>query len=229
LPSAPAVAWKTGTSWGFRNAWSVGVVGRHVLAVWIGNFDGSGNPAFIGVKAAAPLFFQIVDSLREQGLDRGAPVRSPPAGPGRGGRRGCAPDHVTPAGRGVHAANLQAGRHGSPRHVLRLRGPPVLVREPWPSRRDQLRGEPHMESARGRALHAPRRGRGRPFGRARGERRVRPVTRGEITARGRPGAPRRWRGTPASRRGSAPSPSRGCRRGPRARSRSGRSARPGSW
>ena len=80
LPSAPPVAWKTGTSWGFRDAWSVGVIGRHVLAVWIGNFDGSGNPAFIGVKAAAPLFFQIVDSLREQGLDRGAPVRGAPAG-----------------------------------------------------------------------------------------------------------------------------------------------------
>ncbi len=57
------VAWKTGTSWGFRDAWSVGIFGPYVLAVWVGNFDGSGNPAFVGVQAAAPLFFQIVDAL----------------------------------------------------------------------------------------------------------------------------------------------------------------------
>ena len=57
------VAWKTGTSWGFRDAWTVGVFGPYVLAVWVGNFDGQGNPAFIGVQAAAPLFFQIVDAI----------------------------------------------------------------------------------------------------------------------------------------------------------------------
>ena len=57
------VAWKTGTSWGFRDAWTVGVFGPYVLAVWIGNFDGQGNPAFIGVQAATPLFFQIVDAV----------------------------------------------------------------------------------------------------------------------------------------------------------------------
>jgi penicillin-binding protein 1C len=57
------VAWKTGTSWGFRDAWSVGVVGPYVLAVWIGNFDSSSNPAFIGIEAAAPLFFRIADAL----------------------------------------------------------------------------------------------------------------------------------------------------------------------
>ena len=76
-PRAP-VAWKTGTSWGFRDAWSAGVFGRYVLVVWIGNFDGSGNPAFVGVKAAAPLFFQIVDSLRSQQLDPPEPPRVPP-------------------------------------------------------------------------------------------------------------------------------------------------------
>lgn len=57
------VAWKTGTSWGFRDAWSAGVVGPYVLVVWIGNFKGQGNPAFIGVDAAAPLFFRIADAL----------------------------------------------------------------------------------------------------------------------------------------------------------------------
>ncbi len=56
-------AWKTGTSWAFRDAWSIGLVGDYVLAVWIGNFDGRANPAFVGVKAAAPLFFRISDAL----------------------------------------------------------------------------------------------------------------------------------------------------------------------
>lgn len=59
-----AIAWKTGTSFGFRDAWSVGVIGRYVLAVWVGNFDGRANPALIGREAAAPLFFAIADSLR---------------------------------------------------------------------------------------------------------------------------------------------------------------------
>ncbi|MCL2789929.1 MAG: penicillin-binding protein 1C [Desulfobulbus sp.] len=57
------VAWKTGTSWGFRDAWTAGVFGRYVLVVWLGNFDGSGNQALVGVEAAAPLFFSIVDAL----------------------------------------------------------------------------------------------------------------------------------------------------------------------
>jgi penicillin-binding protein 1C len=57
------VAWKTGTSWGFRDAWTIGIVGPYVLAVWVGNFDGSSNPAFVGVQAAAPLFFRLVDAM----------------------------------------------------------------------------------------------------------------------------------------------------------------------
>ncbi|MDB6062842.1 MAG: pbpC [Verrucomicrobiaceae bacterium] len=57
------IAWKTGTSWGFRDAWTVGAIGRYVLAVWVGNFDGSGNPAFVGIDTAAPLFFHIADAM----------------------------------------------------------------------------------------------------------------------------------------------------------------------
>jgi penicillin-binding protein 1C len=78
-PAQPAVAWKTGTSWGFHDAWTAGVFGRTVLIVWVGNFDGTDNPAFVGVKAAAPMFFHIVDSLRAQHLDPGATAqRMPP-------------------------------------------------------------------------------------------------------------------------------------------------------
>lgn len=58
------VAWKTGTSYGYRDAWAVGVVGPWVLAVWVGNFDGRGNPSFVGRRAAAPLFFEVIDALR---------------------------------------------------------------------------------------------------------------------------------------------------------------------
>ncbi len=57
------VAWKTGTSYAFRDAWSVGVVGPYVLAVWVGNFDGSGNTALVGRTAAGPLLFELIESL----------------------------------------------------------------------------------------------------------------------------------------------------------------------
>ncbi|MBW2690506.1 MAG: penicillin-binding protein 1C, partial [Deltaproteobacteria bacterium] len=57
------IAWKTGTSFAFRDAWAIGISGPYVIAVWIGNFDGSGNPAFIGRTAAGPLLFQIMHAL----------------------------------------------------------------------------------------------------------------------------------------------------------------------
>lgn len=62
-PASLPVYWKTGTSWGFRDAWSVGIFGPYVLVVWQGNFAGQGNEAFVGVEAAAPLFFNIIDSV----------------------------------------------------------------------------------------------------------------------------------------------------------------------
>ena len=63
---AVSVAWKTGTSHAYRDAWTVGVVGRYAVAVWVGNFDGEPNPSFVGRLAAAPLFFDIVGALRER-------------------------------------------------------------------------------------------------------------------------------------------------------------------
>lgn len=77
------VAWKTGTSWGFRDAWTAGVVGPYVLIVWIGNFDGRGNPAFIGVDAAAPLFFRIADVLNLSRPAEDVPAFVQPAGVAR--------------------------------------------------------------------------------------------------------------------------------------------------
>jgi len=80
LPTANGlpVYWKTGTSWGFRDAWSAGLVGPYALVVWLGNFDGSGNPALVGVEAAAPLFFDIVDGLQAAGVDLAEPPRQWP-------------------------------------------------------------------------------------------------------------------------------------------------------
>lgn len=78
-PARPAIAWKTGTSWGFRDAWTAGVFGRHALVVWVGHFDSSSNPALIGIEAAAPLFMRLVDALRAEGLDHGEMAFTQPA------------------------------------------------------------------------------------------------------------------------------------------------------
>jgi len=60
------VSWKTGTSSGYRDAWSVGNFGPYVLAVWIGNFDNKANPAFVGKEIASPLFFELVDGIKHE-------------------------------------------------------------------------------------------------------------------------------------------------------------------
>src|SRR5438067_9314418 len=75
---AAPVFWKTGTSHGFRDAWSVAVLNHDVLAVWIGNFEGRGNGTFVGRIAAAPLLFQIIDSLRATWPEPNQPHLPPP-------------------------------------------------------------------------------------------------------------------------------------------------------
>jgi penicillin-binding protein 1C len=61
--SARKVAWKTGTSYGFRDAWAVGVTPRHAVGVWVGNADGEGRPGLTGHSAAAPILFDVVGTL----------------------------------------------------------------------------------------------------------------------------------------------------------------------
>jgi len=75
---AAPVFWKTGTSHGFRDAWSIAVFNHYVLAVWIGNFDGRANGTFVGRIAAAPLLFQIIDSLRATWPEPSQPHLPPP-------------------------------------------------------------------------------------------------------------------------------------------------------
>ena len=75
---SPPVYWKTGTSHGFCDAWSIAVFDHYVLGVWVGNFDGHANPAFVGRTAAAPLLFQIIDSLRTTWPEPNTPHLPPP-------------------------------------------------------------------------------------------------------------------------------------------------------
>lgn len=64
---APAVAWKTGTSYGHRDAWAVGFAGRHTVGVWVGNFDGTPVTGISGSEHAAPLLFDIFRALEPGG------------------------------------------------------------------------------------------------------------------------------------------------------------------
>ncbi|ARP97460.1 penicillin-binding protein 1C [Bordetella genomosp. 13] len=57
------LAWKTGTSFGFRDAWAVGVTDRWTIGVWVGRPDGTPNPGFFGANVAAPLLQDIVAAL----------------------------------------------------------------------------------------------------------------------------------------------------------------------
>jgi penicillin-binding protein 1C len=61
--SKDKIAWKTGTSYGFRDAWAIGLTPTHVVAVWVGNADGEGRPGLIGVESAAPIMFDLFDAL----------------------------------------------------------------------------------------------------------------------------------------------------------------------
>ncbi|MEM1215483.1 MAG: penicillin-binding protein 1C [Bacteroidota bacterium] len=57
--SSRKLAWKTGTSFGFRDAWAVGVSPRYTIGVWVGNADGEGRPGLVGIRAAAPILFAV--------------------------------------------------------------------------------------------------------------------------------------------------------------------------
>lgn len=65
--SSQPIAWKTGTSFGFRDAWAAGVTPRYAVGVWAGNADGEGRPGLIGIKAAAPILFDIFELLPGSG------------------------------------------------------------------------------------------------------------------------------------------------------------------
>ena len=59
--SSQPIAWKTGTSFGFRDAWALGVTPRYAIGVWVGNADGEGRPNLTGLTSAAPILFDLFD------------------------------------------------------------------------------------------------------------------------------------------------------------------------
>ena len=63
LSSSGRLAWKTGTSFGFRDAWAIGVNPEYVIGVWVGNASGEGRPGLTGGQAAAPILFDIASLL----------------------------------------------------------------------------------------------------------------------------------------------------------------------
>ena len=63
----PRVAWKTGTSYGRRDAWSVGYNPRYTICVWVGDFTGRGIPALTGTDSGTPLLFDLFDALDHGG------------------------------------------------------------------------------------------------------------------------------------------------------------------
>ncbi|MFH2107559.1 MAG: penicillin-binding protein 1C [Chrysiogenia bacterium] len=70
--SSKWVAWKTGTSFGLRDAWAVGVTPGFTVGVWAGNADGEGNPDLTGLSTSAPVLFEVL-----QALDTGGSITAP--------------------------------------------------------------------------------------------------------------------------------------------------------
>ena len=81
LVQRPLLAWKTGTSYGFRDALAIGVAPRYLIGVWIGRPDGTPVPGQFGLASAAPLMLQVHDVLSNRDSQRGivAPVQAVPA------------------------------------------------------------------------------------------------------------------------------------------------------
>jgi len=65
--SAQKIAWKTGTSYGFRDGWAVGITPDYVVGVWVGNADGEGRPGLTGINTAGPILFDVFDQLPNHG------------------------------------------------------------------------------------------------------------------------------------------------------------------
>ena len=63
IPSMQKIAWKTGTSYGFRDAWAIGISPKYVVGVWVGNASGEGRPNLTGAKTAGPVMFDIFELL----------------------------------------------------------------------------------------------------------------------------------------------------------------------
>jgi penicillin-binding protein 1C len=100
---APMIAFKTGTSYGYRDAWAAGVGNGHAVVIWIGRADGAPRPGVTGREGALPLLFEVFDAL-----SRLTPVR--PSGPPL--REGDSPGRTPPA------PLVRFERDNTPPHIL---------------------------------------------------------------------------------------------------------------
>jgi penicillin-binding protein 1C len=74
--SAGRIAYKTGTSYGYRDAWAIGFDGANVIGVWVGRPDGTPVPGLSGIESAAPVLFEAFDRIGQKRV----PLKPPPAG-----------------------------------------------------------------------------------------------------------------------------------------------------
>ena len=115
--SGGRVAWKTGTSFGFRDAWAIGVTDRYTLGVWVGRPDGTPNPGFFGANTAAPLVKDLLAAL-----DTGASGTAPRAVPASVS----AQDICWPLGLAASATPPEHCRQRRPAWTLDGTAPPTL-------------------------------------------------------------------------------------------------------
>ena len=115
--SGGRVAWKTGTSFGFRDAWAIGVTDRYTLGVWVGRPDGTPNPGFFGANTAAPLVKDLLAAL-DPAATSVAP-RNPPASVS-------AQDICWPLGLAANATPPEHCHQRRPAWTLDATAPPTL-------------------------------------------------------------------------------------------------------
>ncbi len=125
----PNVAFKTGTSYGFRDAWAAGVAGGHVVVVWTGRADGAPSSRRTGRDAALPVLFDVFDALSALGLleeDRSGvaavPERTPSSGPLTQLERNDAAPHILFPPDGTEVLAEHGGEGGVRPFVLAGRG-----------------------------------------------------------------------------------------------------------
>lgn len=75
--SKKQIAWKTGTSYGYKDAWAIGLNSKYLVGVWVGNADGEPRSDLVGVRAAAPLMFNLFRFLDGKSILNDAPMGSP--------------------------------------------------------------------------------------------------------------------------------------------------------
>ncbi|MDZ4762720.1 MAG: penicillin-binding protein 1C [Alphaproteobacteria bacterium] len=100
---APVIAFKTGTSYGFRDAWAAGIAGGHVVVVWIGRPDGAPRPGVTGREGALPILFEAFDAIARI---------SPPRSTGPSVQAPASDDHTPPA------PLTRFERENAPPHIL---------------------------------------------------------------------------------------------------------------